>query len=69
MLELLWVTDPEEAQSEQIRPTRLWERWSRHTEGSCPFGLCLRSVSNGKVGSLPFSSWDYRPHLPLSLYW
>ncbi|NJR50508.1 MAG: VOC family protein [Leptolyngbyaceae cyanobacterium CSU_1_3] len=27
MLELLWVHDPAEAQSDLIRPTRLWERW------------------------------------------
>lgn len=28
MVELLWVDNPAEAQSEPIRRTRLWERWS-----------------------------------------
>ena len=27
MLELVWVDKPDEAQSEQTRRTRLWERW------------------------------------------
>ena len=30
MLALLWIYDAEEAKSEPIRPTRLWERWSNH---------------------------------------
>jgi hypothetical protein len=28
-LELLWVSDPVEARSEEVHRTRLWERWSR----------------------------------------
>ena len=60
MLELLWVHDPEEAKSELIRPTRLWERWTNRQDNTCPFGVCLRSgPSDGDT--VAFSSWAYRP--------
>jgi hypothetical protein len=66
MLELLWVENPAEAQSEVIVPTRLWERWNgrwsptdrRSSQVACPFGVCLRSETSVQ---LPFSTWDYRP--------
>jgi hypothetical protein len=63
MVELLWVENPAEAQSEPIRRTRLWERWSdRHSV--CPFGICLRPV-NGSGNTTAFSSWAYHPpYLP-----
>jgi hypothetical protein len=63
MVELLWVENPAEAQSEPIRRTRLWERWSdRHRV--CPFGICLRPV-NGSGNTIAFSSWAYHPpYLP-----
>jgi hypothetical protein len=60
MLELLWVHNPEEAQSEITRPTHLWERWSDRTKGSCPFGFCLRPTSN-LSDALPFPTWEYYP--------
>jgi len=41
-LELLWVSDPEEAQSEETRPTRLFERWAGRSEGACPFAIIGR---------------------------
>ena len=28
-LELFWVRDPEEARSDMVAPTRLWDRWSQ----------------------------------------
>ena len=63
MLELLWVGNPEEAQSEDICRTRLWERWINR-KNTCPFGICLRpSASNNNIAA--FSSWAYRPpYLP-----
>jgi hypothetical protein len=66
MLELLWVHDPTEVQSEAIRRTHLWERWSsRHRV--CPFGICLRP-SKGSGDAVAFSSWDYHPpYLPATL--
>ncbi|WP_246828969.1 hypothetical protein [Synechococcus sp. PCC 7502] len=68
MLELLWVHDMEEAKSESIRPTRLWERWTNRKDSStCPFGFCLRSgISDSDT--VAFSSWAYRPpYLPETL--
>ena len=63
MVELLWVDNPAEAQSEPIRRTHLWERWSdRHSV--CPFGICLRPA-NGSGNTTAFSSWAYHPpYLP-----
>ena len=63
MLELLWVDNPEEAQSEDICRTRLWERWINRKK-TCPFGICLRS-STSNDDTTAFSSWAYRPpYLP-----
>jgi hypothetical protein len=63
-LELLWVCNPEEAQSGPARPLRLWERWSERETEACPFGVCLRPSRPG-VGGVPFASWTYRPsYLP-----
>lgn len=67
MLELLWVHDSEEAKSELIRPTRLWERWKNRNNGVCPFGVCLRPVT-GSSKTVAFSSWAYHPpYLPKTL--
>jgi hypothetical protein len=67
MLELLWVHDPEEAKSELILPTRLWERWENRNDGACPIGICLRpALDSGNT--VAFSSWVYRPpYLPETL--
>ncbi len=67
MLELIWVSDEEEARSPLVRPTRLWERWRWRETGSCPFGFCFRPMEVSG-GSLPFSTWDYTPpYLPEGL--
>lgn len=67
MLELLWVHDPEEAKSELIRPTRLWERWTHRNDGVCPFGICLRPAL-GSGDTVAFSSWAYHPpYLPKTM--
>jgi hypothetical protein len=69
-LELLWVSNAEEAQLETIRPTHLWERWIGRTRGACPFGLGFRPKIHNQGGA-PFSSWEYRPPYlpaPLSLH-
>ena len=59
-LELLWVTEPLETQSEAIRPTHLWERWVDRTNGACPFGLGFRPAVRG-AGGVPFPAWEFRP--------
>jgi Glyoxalase-like domain len=65
MVELLWVHDPEEAQSERIRRTHLGERWAQRNAGACPFGICLRSTDRA---SIAFPHWDFRPpYLPEEL--
>ncbi|MBW4550658.1 MAG: hypothetical protein KME35_06050 [Aphanocapsa sp. GSE-SYN-MK-11-07L] len=67
MLELLWIHDPEEARSELIRPTCLWERWTHRNDGACPFGICLRPVI-GSDDTVAFSSWAfYPPYLPKTI--
>jgi hypothetical protein len=66
-LELLWVTDPAEAQSAVIRPTHLWERWNARGTDACPFGLCFRPDAQ-EHSDPPFPTWEYRPpYLPESL--
>jgi hypothetical protein len=63
-LELVWVTDPAEAQSDLVRRTGLWERWSRRGRGASPFGVGLRPAP-GEGNAMPFPAWEYRPpYLP-----
>lgn len=62
-IELLWVSDPDEAQSAAVRPTQLWDRWAGRHDTACPFGVVLRSTGEGLAA--PFDSWEYRPpYLP-----
>jgi Glyoxalase-like domain len=67
MIELIWVSDANEAQSESTRRTLLWERWSGREQNACPFGICLRPADTEVTGA-PFPAWEYRPaYLPDSL--
>ena len=64
-LELVFVADAAEAQSEPARSTRLYERWSRRRSGASPFGVVLRPGAGGGGPSEggakpPFPSWSYR---------
>jgi hypothetical protein len=59
-LELFWVSDPAEAQSEAVLPTQLWDRWSKRATGACPFALVFRP-SKGDESPPPFETWPYRP--------
>src|SRR5215472_16149438 len=64
MIELLWVKDETEAQSQTTKRTLLWERWSGRQGKASPFGICVRPVSLQDRGS-PFPTWEYRPlYLP-----
>lgn len=68
MIELLWVSDATEAQSQNTRRTLLWERWSGRQADASPFGICVRPVRPQDTGS-PFPSWEYRPsYLPDPLF-
>jgi hypothetical protein len=72
MMELLWVSDPAEAQSVATERTLLWDRWSNRQGSASPFGICVRPV-DAMANDLapPFSAWKYRPAYlpePLSMY-
>jgi hypothetical protein len=63
-LELLWVEDEIEAQSDLVRRTGLRERWHRRKFGASPFGIGFRPALAGAC-DLPFPTWEYRPpYLP-----
>ena len=65
MFELIWVSNPTEAQTDATRLTLLWERWSGRNDNACPFGICLRPTDPQHLGPPPFISWEYRPrYLP-----
>jgi hypothetical protein len=64
MVELLWVSDTEEVQSENTRRTQLWERWCERKNKASPFGICLRPEDDQEA-HCPFPSWIYHPiYLP-----
>jgi hypothetical protein len=70
MLELLWITDADEAQSPRTRRTQLWERWSARQSTASPFGICVRPGDSGSAVP-PFPFWEYRPAYlppPLSIH-
>ena len=68
MLELLWVSDPDEAQCERTKPTRLFERCSLVNTNVSPFGFCFRAGRQSE-SKAPFSAWHYKPtYLPKSLF-
>ena len=60
-LELFWVRDPEEARSDMVRPTRLWDRWSQRGQGASPFAIVLRPADGDTETRPPFESDSYRP--------
>jgi hypothetical protein len=62
-LELIWLTDVAEAESDLIRRTRLADRL-RTGSGACPFGLGLRRTAEA-MPEFPFDTWHYSPpYLP-----
>lgn len=63
MVELLWVHNIAEAQSQLTQPTYLLPRWQGRDKNASPFGICFRPIADEK--SPPFLSWDYKPqYLP-----
>jgi hypothetical protein len=67
MLELLWVSDPGEAQSDRTRRTRLWDRCERANTDVSPFGIIFRP-SGTEPAAAPFPVWSYTPaYLPPGL--
>ncbi len=67
MMELLWLDNPSEAQSDITAPTGLFERCSLSDERISPFGICFRP-DNSTENSIPFPAWNYNPaYLPPNL--
>jgi hypothetical protein len=65
-IELLWLADAAEANSEATRPTMLFQRLTGEAAQVSPFGLCFRPSGGEKRA--PFPSWQYRPaYLPPGL--
>ncbi|MCZ4282222.1 VOC family protein [Kiloniella laminariae] len=61
-LELLWLTNEQEARSPLIARTALAERAHWKTNGASPFGLALRRTVQHPF---PLATWDYLPpYLP-----
>jgi hypothetical protein len=60
MIELLWVSDAQEAQSQGTRRILIWERWFGREDTACPFGICLRPADSEDTAP-PFPAWEYRP--------
>ncbi len=58
-IELLYVDNPADAQSDLSRPTHLYRRWLNRST-SCPFGLILRPSSSAPT-SPPFPTFQYNP--------
>jgi hypothetical protein len=50
MIELLWVNDAEETQSECSRRTQLWEKWPGREGKASPFDICVRLVDSQNTG-------------------
>jgi hypothetical protein len=60
-LELLWVSDEDEARAAPAQTTLLWERWSgRHDRTVCPFGFVIGPADRRDLLA-PFSAREYRP--------
>jgi hypothetical protein len=67
MLELVFITDPAEAQSDRTRRTRLWDRLERTDPTVSPFGIIFKP-SVPEAPQAPFPTWSYRPsYLPPDL--
>ena len=68
VLELLFLTDADEARSELTQPTMLYERLSSRSKTVSPFGICFRPADGDDSKKAPFPHWSYRPtYLPSHL--
>lgn len=67
-LELLWIRDATEIQSERVKPTHLYERLSQQHPAISPFGICFRPTAHSEL-IIPFPCWNYHPsYLPPHLF-
>lgn len=60
--EVLRARDPEELNSDLVRPLGLGERIRWRETGACPFGLCFRPTDVATPpNTWPFETWQYAP--------
>jgi hypothetical protein len=63
-LELVWVTDVDQARHAGRAPARLLERWIHRRDGASPFGLVLRGGDAPDATGATWPMWVYRaPYL------
>ncbi len=68
MLELAYVSNPNEAKSPLTRPTGLWDHWKNRNKNASPFGIILRPATVQPPKTYPFKGWHYKPpYLPEGL--
>lgn len=61
-VEILRPRDPEELESDLVRPLGLAERIRWRETGACPFGLCFRPTGTPtEPDTWPFETWHYAP--------
>jgi Glyoxalase-like domain len=61
-VEVLRARDPEELESDLVRPLGLAERIRWRETGACPFGLCFRPTRTPTdPDTWPFETWQYAP--------
>jgi Glyoxalase-like domain len=58
-LEILWVHDETEINSELIKPIGLWQRANYQSNGFSPFGLCI--VNTDETDKLFENAFKYQP--------
>ncbi len=62
-IELLFVADHDELNSDLTKPTKLHERFPLRAANVSPFGVCFRPTT--ERSDVPFPSWSYQPqYLP-----
>lgn len=65
-IELLWIADEQEVQSDATRRTQLAERLHLPAGDNSPFGICFRPSE--RVVTPPFPCWPYQPsYLPAGM--
>ena len=69
MIELLFLTNADEARSKLTRPTMLYERLTSEDDKVSPFGICFRPAEGDDKRQARFPCWAYRPtYLPPDLH-
>lgn len=69
MIELLFLTNADEARSKLTQPTMLYQRLISEDDKVSPFGICFRPAEGDDNRRATFPCWVYRPtYLPPELH-